>query len=518
MAITSVPKKLETHHLLEEVTLARPFWEYYEIFRNEPYSFLLDSARKSETLAKFSFLGGNPELIYEAHRIPGAAPADGAKITVTRRRTETGAELNPPVVENKIADVFEDLDRLFDRHRVERESLGELPIPLIAGAVGYFAYECNYLIEKLPDRGKDDLALPVVTLMFVDRLLAHDHRTGRNYVSTMGRGATAAEAKANAEKYRDELMARVAHHEKHPPEAWVGPDPDAPKVDVTVRAHADKETYIRTVERAKDHIFQGNCFEVCTTHRLEADFGGDPWDLYRELRRINPAPFACFLNLPGAHVVSSSPERFLSLSREGVVETRPIKGTRPRGANKKEDQALKQDLMTNPKDRAENVMIVDLVRNDIGRVCEIDSVHVPELTIVEEYATVFQLVSTVRGQLREDKNAIDLIKSGFPGGSMTGAPKIESMKIIDELEPYKRGIYSGGIGYLDVTGSMDFNIVIRTLVVKDGRCYFSVGGAIVADSDPAGEYQETIDKSAALVRAIEGTLRARQSSRQGYGT
>ena len=504
MVLGAVPATLVVHHLLEEVTLERPFWEYFEMYRHEPYSFLLDSARRTELLGKFSFLGGDPELVYEARRIRGAQPTDGAKITVIKRRSETGVELQPPVVETRIADVFEDLAKVFDRYRIERESLGDLPIPLIAGAVGYFAYECNYFIERLPDRGADDLALPAVCMMFVDRLLAHEHRTGRNFVSTIGRGANAAEAKAAAVRHRDEVMKRVAEVDNNPPKTWTGPAADAKKVDVAIRAHADQAGYIRTVERAKEHIYEGNCFEVCVSHRLEADFAGDPWDLYRELRRINPAPFACYLNLPEAKVVSSSPERFISLSREGVVESRPIKGTRPRGKTKEEDAALKKDLLTHPKDRAENVMIVDLVRNDLGRVCEVDSVHVPELTVVEEYATVFQLVSTVRGQLRDDRNAIDLIRSAFPGGSMTGAPKIESMKIIDELEPYKRGIWSGGIGYLDVTGAMDLNIVIRTLIVKEGRCYFSVGGAVVSDSDPLDEYTETIDKSKALVRAIEG--------------
>lgn len=512
MVLAAVPSRLEVRHLLEEVTLERPFWEYYEIFRGQPYSFLLDSARPSTALAKFSFLGGDPDLVYEARRTPGADPSEGAQITVTKRRTLTGATISPPVVENRTADVFDDLAAVYARYEIPRAAIGDTELPLVGGAVGYFAYECNYLIERLPDRGIADLDLPAVCLMFCDRLLAHDHRTGKSYVSAIGRGTTDGEASANAARARDELLDRVRGFEATPATPWVGPSPDAPKVEVEVRAHSDREAYVQIVERAKEHIRQGNCFEVCTTHRLETDFRADAWDLYRELRRINPAPFACYLNLPHAQIVSSSPERFLSLSREGTVETRPIKGTRPRGKSKKEDAALKQDLMSNPKDRAENVMIVDLVRNDIGRVCEIDSVHVPELTVVEEYATVFQLVSTVRGQLRTDRSAIDLIRGAFPGGSMTGAPKVESMKIIDELEPYKRGIYSGAIGYLDFTGSMDFNIVIRTIVVKNGRCYFSVGGAIVSDSDPNDEYQETMDKAAALVRAIEGTLRVTRDS------
>ena len=219
------------------------------------------------------------------------------------------------------------------------------------------------------------------------------------------------------------------------------------------------------------------------------------------MRRVNPAPFAAYLKFPEAQVISSSPERFLRLGPDRMAESRPIKGTRPRGATQADDEAIHGELVASPKDRAENMMIVDLVRSDLGRVCKFGTVDVPELTVVEPYATVFQLVSTVRGELDDNRDALDLVRAAFPGGSMTGAPKIEAMKIIDELEPVKRGVYAGAIGYIDFAGTMDLAIAIRLFVAAGGRCYFSVGGAVVADSIPRSEYHETLDKAWALVAA-----------------
>jgi len=262
--------------------------------------------------------------------------------------------------------------------------------------------------------------------------------------------------------------------------------------------------YCRLVETVKNHIAAGDVYQVCLTRRLDAPLsGGSAWDLYRELRRINPAPFASFLNFPEVQIVSSSPERFLALGPDGTAESRPMKGTRPRGDSVESDRRLRRDLTDSIKDRAENLMIVDLVRNDFGRVCRFGSVIVPDFMAIEDYATVFQMVSTIRGRLAEGCDAIDLIQACFPGGSMTGAPKIEAMKIIDRLEPVKRGIYSGAIGYLDFAGAMDWSMTIRTIVVKNGQCYFHIGGGIVADSDPLAEFRETEDKARALIAAIQ---------------
>jgi anthranilate/para-aminobenzoate synthase component I len=236
---------------------------------------------------------------------------------------------------------------------------------------------------------------------------------------------------------------------------------------------------------------------------MEWDLSGDPWSLYRRLREVNPAPFASYFELPEVAIASCSPERFLRLEPDRSVESRPIKGTRPRGSGPDEDRSSRARLACSAKDRAENLMIVDLVRNDLGRVCEIGSVDVPELMTIEDYASVFQMVSTVRGRLRADRDAVDLIRATFPPGSMTGAPKIAAMQIIDRLEPMRRGIYSGALGYIDVRGGLDLCVVIRAALVKAGRAYVHAGGGIVADSDPAGEYHETLDKARPLAAALE---------------
>ncbi len=493
-----------TCHLLVPLELRLPFWKYHGLFAAQGYSFLLDSAKDPEKLGRYSFIGGDPFLVYKAERQHGQPPAAGAKIETIRHRDADGRVLDEPVVSHRTADVFDDLRQVLAEVRVDYDQYENHPVPLLAGAIGYIGYEAGYFIEEMPDRGADDIGMPDVYLMFCDVLLAHCHRSDRSYLSVVGRGGSERLARRNAERQRDEMLSRIeAFEADFGGSEWTGPDPQrAAETTIEVQAHFDEAAYCRLVEAAKEHIFAGDIFEVCLTHRLEAPLAGDAWDLYQELRRINPAPFASFLNFPEGQVVSSSPERYVSFSPERMAESRPIKGTRPRGATPEEDRQIYDELFGSMKDRAENVMIVDLVRNDFGRVCKFNTVHVPELMIVEPYATVFQMVSTIRGELEDGLDGLDLIRASFPGGSMTGAPKIEAMKIIDRLEPVKRGIYSGAIGYLDFSGSIDLSIVIRTLVVKDGRCYFNVGGAIVADSDPQAEYRETMDKARALKTAL----------------
>jgi para-aminobenzoate synthetase component 1 len=255
------------------------------------------------------------------------------------------------------------------------------------------------------------------------------------------------------------------------------------------------------VQACREHIMAGDIFEVNLSQRFDTDLSVQPYELYRRLRALNPAPFACYLGFDGVDIISASPERFISLTGD-LVETRPIKGTRPRGATLVEDVTIANELSNSYKDRAENVMIVDLERNDLGRVCRYGTVKVTELLLLEKYATVFQLVSTVEGRLREGKNCIDLLKATFPGGSITGAPKVRSMEIIDELEPTKRSVYTGNVGYIGFNGDLDLNIAIRTFIVKDGRAYFQVGGAVTYDSDPEAEYKETLDKAKALLMAL----------------
>jgi len=508
-------RTVEPVHLIQRVTLKLPFWAYHEMFGDVPYSFLLDSASDPQKLGRYSFLGSDPFLVFRAKRVNGEAGEAGgaggaggagaprqARCTVIEGRPGGRAE---PKVEY-VADPLAELRQLMIAHGVARDAYAERPVPFLAGAVGYFGYEAGHFVERLPDRGADDLELPDIDVGLYDATLAHCHRTETSYVSVVGRGPNRRVAQARAEEKRDALLARVEAFERDPPRPWE--PPSAPASHRLVAEHVDEARYCALVERAREHILAGDVFELCLTHRIESPFEERPWDLYRELRRVNPAPFGSFLRLPGCHVISSSPERFLRLGHDRMAESRPIKGTRPRGASAAEDERLCRDLASSTKDQAENNMIVDLVRSDFGKVCKLGSVHVPELRVIEAYATVYQMVSTIRGQLDDGYDAVDLLRACFPGGSMTGAPKIEAMKIIDQLEPVKRGVYSGAIGYLDFSGPMDLAIVIRTIVLKDRRAYYNVGGAVVADSDPQAEYQETLDKARALMTAIRNVSRS----------
>jgi para-aminobenzoate synthetase component 1 len=274
---------------------------------------------------------------------------------------------------------------------------------------------------------------------------------------------------------------------------------------MVLKSNFSHEEYLKAVENVREYIRAGDIFQVNLSQRFEADLNIPPYELYQRLRKINPAPFASYLGFDGVSVVGASPERFLKVQGDWV-ETRPIKGTRPRGKSEAEDRALADELLASIKDRAENVMIVDLERNDLGRVCRYGTVRVTELAILETYPTVFHLTSTVKGRLCEDKDRIDLLKATFPGGSITGAPKVRAMEIIDELESTRRSVYTGSIGYLSFSGEMDLNIVIRTFLVKGGRAYFQVGGGIIYDSEPEAEYVETLDKARALIQALNLSL------------
>ncbi|MBE9515314.1 MAG: aminodeoxychorismate synthase component I, partial [Chloroflexi bacterium] len=271
--------------------------------------------------------------------------------------------------------------------------------------------------------------------------------------------------------------------------------------EIMLRSNFTREEYITAVNRVREYIAAGDVFQVNLSQRFEADLRIPPYELYKRLRAVNPAPFASYLNFPEVTVVSASPERFLKVQGD-LVETRPIKGTRPRGRNAVEDERLAGELTHSAKDRAENVMIVDLERNDLGRICRYGTVQVTELAVLETFPTVFHLTSTIVGRLRRDKNNVDLLKAVFPGGSITGAPKVRAMEIIDELEPTRRSIWTGSIGYLSFNQDIDINIVIRTFLIREGKAYFQVGGGIIYDSDPEAEYMETLDKAKALIQAL----------------
>jgi para-aminobenzoate synthetase len=264
--------------------------------------------------------------------------------------------------------------------------------------------------------------------------------------------------------------------------------------------------YLSDLKRIIDYIYAGDIYQANLTQRFSMVWEGDAWDLYSQLHRQNPAPFAAFLPYSDFQILCSSPERFICIQTDGQIETRPIKGTRPRGKSPADDQSQAFELQNNPKDRAELTMIIDLERNDLGRICEFGTVIVPDFIKLEKYPTVWHLASTITGQLRRGLKPSDIIRAVFPGGSITGAPKIRAMEIIEELELYKRGIYTGSIGYMGFDGAWDFNIVIRTILLKNGKAYIHVGGGIVADSIPESEYNETLDKAKALFQVLKGRL------------
>jgi para-aminobenzoate synthetase component 1 len=333
-------------------------------------------------------------------------------------------------------------------------------------AVGYLGYGLKRFVETLPERAPDDLGLPDCYLCFYDRI-ARFGGAGGSHPSPAPRRGVAVPAEAIA--------------------------------DSTFTA----EAYRAAVERVREHIFAGDVYQVNLSQRFRLPLAGDPFEAYVRLRNVNPAPFAAYLNFPELQVLSASPERFLHLdAATRRIETRPIKGTRPRGASAGADARMRAELLASAKDRAENVMIVDLERNDLGRVADIGSVRVTELAALQELPSVFHLVSTVEARLRDDRDAIDLLLASFPGGSITGAPKIRAMQIIDALEPVARGVYTGAIGAFGYDGSLDLNIAIRTAVCVEGTAYVQAGGGIVADSDPAAEYEESLHKARALLGAL----------------
>jgi para-aminobenzoate synthetase component 1 len=385
------------------------------------------------------------------------------------------------------------------RAALERHRLGRVPglPPLQGGAVGYLGYELGRHLERVPLAPAAPGDPPEAVLLLCDVVVCLDNRARRAWIVSSGLpeadpGARRARAAARLEHARDRLGAAVALAA-----------PPAPARPPVIASGFTRAAYERAVRRVIDYILAGDVFQVNLSQRFTTGLpdGLTPYDLFRRLQAANPAPFGAYLKLGDTVVASSSPERFLRLD-DGRVETRPIKGTRPRGATPADDDALARELESSDKDRAENVMIVDLLRNDLSRVCRDGSVAVPQLCAVERFATVMHLVSSVTGELREGLGAVDLLEACFPGGSITGAPKIRAMEIVAELEPVRRGPYCGAIGHAGWDGSLDTGIGIRTLVVRDGRVTFGAGGGVVADSDPAAEYEETLAKARALVAAL----------------
>jgi para-aminobenzoate synthetase len=447
---------------------------FASLYGTSRQAFWLDSSKSDAELGRFSFMGD------AAGPLARTVTADAWEGRVTVSSADRTVATDRPFLEW--------LDEDLRAHQTE---IPELPFEFALGWIGYLGYELK--AECGGDRSHraehHDAAM-----IFADRAIAFDHLEGSVYLLALAESGREGPAVA----WLGQTAGRVACLPTRSPESVAPPPP----LSGGIALRHGREQYLRLISSCQEAITAGETYEVCLTNMVTGTGSVEAWDCYRFLRRENPAPFGALLRFDDLSVLSSSPERFLRVSRTGAVESRPIKGTRPRSPSPMEDERLRLDLASNEKDRAENLMIVDLVRNDLGRCAEVGSVRVPKIFDVETYATVHQLVSTVRARLDKDSSAVACVRSAFPGGSMTGAPKIRTMQIIDRLENGPRGIYSGALGYLSLSGAADLGMVIRTLVIGPGRLTFGVGGAIVALSDPTTEFEETAVKATAIMRLL----------------
>jgi len=404
-------------------------------------------------------------------------------------------------------DVLEEAAAYLEAHRVE--SVAGLP-PFQGGVAGFLGYEFGRRLERLPPPRSDDLGVPDAWFGAYDWVVAWDHEQGKAWViasqaGPRGRGAASpfprretGQGGEGLPQAGGELVRELIRRLSAP--SLAEDRPATAPANPVFHSNFTREAYLAAVERVREYIRAGDIFQANISQRFEARWPGTSFDFYRQLTAANPAPFAAFFQGEGYAVASVSPERFLRVDEAGRVETRPIKGTRPRGATPAEDRRLAEELLRSEKDRAENVMIVDLLRNDLSKVCAPGSVEVPALCALESHPTVHHLESTVTGALEWGRTAADLLRAAFPGGSITGAPKVRAMEIITELEPVARGVYCGAIGWLGASGAMDSSIAIRTVTLRDGTAWFHAGGGIVADSAPEREFQETLDKAAGIRR------------------
>jgi para-aminobenzoate synthetase component 1 len=475
--------------LIEEVATSLTTPQLFGLINDKPYSFFLDSGMDPRRLGRYSFLGSEPFLVISSR---------GSEITLIRGKEREVQRGNP----------FDTMGKLLEAFRLDH---CPAPVPFLGGAVGYFGYDLCHFTERLPSTAIDDLRLPESCLAFYDTVLAFDHLEKKAFVVATGfpemeEGQRLRRARMRLEETKSWLHATSGIQETDLSRSRILGDSEFESQhesqEITLKSNFTPEEYVSAVNRVREYIAAGDVFQVNLSQRFEADLKISPFELYKRLRGVNPAPFAGYLNFPEVTVVSASPERFLKVQSD-LVETRPVKGTRPRGRNPIEDESLADELTHSAKDCAENLMIVDLERNDLGRVCRYGTVKVTELAILETFPTVFHLTSTVTGRLRRGKNNIDLLKATFPGGSITGAPKVRAMEIIDEIEPTRRSVYTGSMGYLGFNDDMDINIVIRTFLIKEGKVCFQVGGGIIYDSDAEAEYVETLDKAKALIRALQ---------------
>jgi anthranilate synthase component 1 len=460
-----------------------PVSAFKKIARSAP-SFLFESVIGGEKVGRYSFLGTEPFLEFQARGSDvSIGRADDTK--ATRRSTS--------------ADPFRDLEALMDRHRAA-------PIPGLprfsGGAVGYASYDSVRYTEHLPAVPPDDRGLPDLSFALYDRMVIFDHIRKTVLVvahAHLGPGIDARRSYEDACARIDELVDRL----RQPgPELGLSDIDTGGPSSVVPKSNFTQEQYERVVRHCQEYIKAGDVFQVVPSQRFEVETTADPFDIYRVLRIVNPSPFLFYLSYGDFHLIGSSPEILVRVE-DGLVTIRPLAGTRRRGKDEAEDRALAEELVADPKERAEHIMLVDLGRNDVGRVADFSSVQLTDVMKVERYSHVMHITSNVTGRLSRGKTAFDALRAGLPAGTVSGAPKVRAMQIIDEVEPQKRGPYAGAVGYIDFTGNMDTCIALRTLVIQGKTAYVQAGGGVVYDSVPAEEYEETVNKARGLLKAIE---------------
>jgi para-aminobenzoate synthetase component 1 len=446
--------------LIQEFHTMLDGFDIYSLFKEDLNTILLDSARDAETLGRYSFIGLNCFLTFKSKNgmcFKGEEAYSG--------------------------DTFEELNKIIEEYAIKNDT----NLPFVAGGIGYFSYDLCRQMEELPTIAKEDIDIPDCYYNFYDNIIILDNLKNSVYISALGK------LKSQQQSIY-EISRRIQEGTKIAYEKVGG-------ITNKFTSDFDKKSYMNTISKVRAYIKSGDIYITNMTQRFTCNTGKDSYKIYRDLRHINPAPFAAYMNFENVNIICSSPERFLCI-KDRRVETRPIKGTMPRGLNEVEDMKNKNILINSEKDKSELLMVVDLERNDLSKVCKPGSVKVTELFKLEEYSTVFHLVSTIVGELKDAISPLDCIKACFPGGSITGTPKIRSMEIIEELEPVGRNLYTGALGYLGFEGNVDLNIIIRTILIKDNKAYFGVGGGITWDSKEELEYDETIDKARALMRVL----------------
>jgi len=461
--------------------LETPVSAYLKVARGRPYSFLLESVEGGEKIARYTYLGADPFLIARARG--DRIQIDNAGRTTVRR-----------------GNIFQVLRELVRRFRPSTpEAASPLP-PLRAGAVGYAGYDLVQLIEpKVPAFGRDDLRIPDAVFLFFSTLLAFDHLKHQIWIVANVR---CDEWRGRLEQGYRRAAGEISGIEKRLGRSLPRAGPARAARAPAVRSNLGRERFCRAVEKAKEYILAGDIFQVVLSQRLDLRLKAEPFQVYRALRTVNPSPYMFYLKLDREIVLGSSPEMLVKVEGR-QVEYRPIAGTHARGSSEAEDQEIERRLLADEKERAEHIMLVDLGRNDLGRVCEFSTVRVKDLMMLERYSHVIHIVSSITGRLRPECDEFDALMACFPAGTVSGAPKVRAMEIIAELEPTRRGVYAGSVLYLDFSGNLNSCIAIRTMAARGRRAGVQVGAGIVADSVPEREYEETMSKAGALLRAVE---------------